>query len=115
MSYPEDLLDHANDLCHLDPDAVPRQSHLRRAASSAYYALVHLLTMEAPNSWNHESQRHPFARLFNHGLMTKCCDEVKNRLRERLGKKLDDPEREAYVKLQEVADAYGGSSLVQPR
>jgi uncharacterized protein (UPF0332 family) len=106
MGYPEDLLEHANDLCQLNPGAVPRQADLRRAVSAAYYALFHLLTMEAANNWTHESQRYRFARFFDHGPMSKRCDEVKKRLKERPGNKPNDPETGAYAKLQTVADAF---------
>ena len=46
MSLHSDLLDHAEQLAQLDPPR-PKQASLRRAVSSAYYALFHLLTSEA--------------------------------------------------------------------
>ena len=46
MAYADDLLDLAVRLANLEP-ANPRQACLRRAASTAYYALFHLLISEA--------------------------------------------------------------------
>lgn len=106
MGYPEELLEHANDLCRRNSGAAPRQADLRRAALAAYYALFHLLTMEAADNWTHESQRYWFARLFDHGFMSNYCGQVKDHLKKRLGDKTSDPERTAAAKLQTVADAF---------
>jgi hypothetical protein len=46
MSLPADLLAQARRLISQDPRR-PRQASLRRAISTAYYALVHLLISEA--------------------------------------------------------------------
>lgn len=46
MSLPDDLLEQAVHLADRDPRK-PRQASLRRAVSSAYYALFHLLVEEA--------------------------------------------------------------------
>ena len=46
MSLHADLLEQAEQLAQLDPRR-PKQANLRRAVSSAYYALFHLLTWEA--------------------------------------------------------------------
>jgi hypothetical protein len=46
MSLPADLLAQARRLVSLDPRR-PRQASLRRAISTAYYALFHLLISEA--------------------------------------------------------------------
>jgi hypothetical protein len=43
MSLHADLLEQAGNLARLDPTR-PKQVNLRRAVSSAYYALFHLLT-----------------------------------------------------------------------
>ncbi len=44
MSLHADLLDPAEQLAQLDPRR-PKQANLRRAVSSAYYALFHLLAL----------------------------------------------------------------------
>ena len=46
MSLHADLLDQAEQLAQLDPRR-PKQANLRRAISSAYYALFHLLAWES--------------------------------------------------------------------
>src|SRR5208337_2257920 len=46
MSLHAELLDQAEQLAQLDPRR-PKQANLRRAVSSAYYALFHLLAWEA--------------------------------------------------------------------
>jgi hypothetical protein len=106
MGYSEDLIEHANVLYQLNPGAIPRQADLRRAVSAGYYALFHLLTMDAANNWAHEGQRHRFARLFDHSPMNKCCEGLKSRLKERLGEKPSAEGKAAATKLQEVAEAF---------
>lgn len=46
MAYAEELLEFAQELANLHPDA-PHQPSLRRAVSTAYDALFHLLISEA--------------------------------------------------------------------
>ncbi len=46
MAYPDDLLEQAQHLAQREPKR-PKQASLRRAISSAYYALFHLLISEA--------------------------------------------------------------------
>ena len=46
MAYPEDLLEQANHLARREPKR-PKQASLRRAVSTAYYALFHLLIGQA--------------------------------------------------------------------
>lgn len=46
MPFPDDLLDQAKLLVHLDPNR-PKQANLRRAVSTAYYAVFHLLAADA--------------------------------------------------------------------
>lgn len=45
MPFPEDLLQQAYDLASKEPEN-PKQTSLRRAVSTAYYALFHLLIDE---------------------------------------------------------------------
>jgi hypothetical protein len=46
MSFPRDLLEQADHLANREPKR-PKQASLRRAISSAYYALFHLLLRDA--------------------------------------------------------------------
>jgi uncharacterized protein (UPF0332 family) len=75
MPFPEDLLQQANDLAFKEPTD-PKQASLRRAVSTAYYALFHLLIDEAVSKWTIERQRSVLARTFEHGRMKGICDDV---------------------------------------
>jgi uncharacterized protein (UPF0332 family) len=67
MAYHEDLLRLASDL--VDKDGAT-QADLRRAVSTAYYALFHLLVSETTLNWKRESSRNALGRMFDHGMMT---------------------------------------------
>jgi len=75
MPFPEDLLQQAYDLANKEPTD-PKQASLRRAVSTAYYALFHLLIDEAVSKWAVERQRSVLARTFEHGGMKGICDDV---------------------------------------
>lgn len=75
MPFPDDLLEQAYDLAHKEPTN-PKQASLRRAVSTAYYALFHLLIDEAVSKWAVERQRSILARTFEHGKMKGICDDV---------------------------------------
>jgi len=79
MAYHDDLLRHAVFLSELDLPEAPKQVDLRRAVSAAYYALFHLLTVEAAQNWRRERQRSRFARMFDHGRMKTCSSKVASR------------------------------------
>lgn len=71
MSLHADLLEQAGQLARLDPNR-PKQANLRRAVSSAYYALFHLLTGESAGLYVSEPE--PAARVcrtLNHAEMKK--------------------------------------------
>jgi len=73
MAYADDLLEVAHDLAHRE---AAKQAGLRRAVSTAYYALFHLLIEEAVSKWAIERQRSILARTFEHGKMKGICDDV---------------------------------------
>ena len=75
MSFPDDLLEQAYHLAHREPKH-PKQASLRRAVSTAYYSVFHLLIDEAVSKWAVERQRHILARTFEHGKMKATCDGV---------------------------------------
>jgi uncharacterized protein (UPF0332 family) len=79
MADSDELIDHAFVLAGLNLQSVPNQVDLRRAVSAAYYALFHLLTTQAAGNWKNESQRHRFARMFEHGRMKQCSTKVMTR------------------------------------
>lgn len=47
----------------------PRQASLRRAVSTACYALFHLLVSEATSNWSRVEFRSALGRIFEHGKM----------------------------------------------
>jgi len=73
----KDLLDQAVSLATLDARK-PKQANLRRAISSTYYALFHLLVDEAcriqiGTQHNQAPFRHVLGRAFLHGVMKDAC------------------------------------------
>jgi uncharacterized protein (UPF0332 family) len=79
MDYANDLLDLARHLVNLEP-ANPRQACLRRAVSTAYYALFHLLISEATLNWGRPELRPELGRVFGHGKMKSASVEKRSEL-----------------------------------
>jgi uncharacterized protein (UPF0332 family) len=78
MSLHVDLLKQSKQLAHLDPRR-PKQVNLRRAISSAYYALFHLLTSEASALYAAEFELAArINRTLNHGEMRKVSSMIAN-------------------------------------
>lgn len=78
MALADELLDQAYHLAHKDPD--PLEASLRRAISSAYYALFHLLIEDAIGNWNRPRyQQGRLARAFDHGRMKAVSKEIVDR------------------------------------
>jgi hypothetical protein len=75
MPFADDLLEQAHHLATREAGE-PKQASLRRAVSTAYYALFHLLIDEAVSQWSVERQRSILARTFDHGKMKGICDGV---------------------------------------
>jgi hypothetical protein len=79
MSLSSDLLELAEELARLDPTR-PRQAALRRAVSTAYYALFHLLIEEAMAhvaGGAHDGElRSYLARRPSHGGIKAVCKEL---------------------------------------
>jgi uncharacterized protein (UPF0332 family) len=73
----DDLLRQAERLAQLDPKR-PRQANVRRAVSSAYYALFHFLVDQACRAaigTQHEQApyRHVLGRAFSHATIAAAC------------------------------------------
>jgi hypothetical protein len=64
----DDLLEDARFLA-AKGDAENRKSCMRRAISTAYYAVFHLLVEDFVEHWEFEDQRARLARMFNHQKM----------------------------------------------
>ena len=77
MAFADDLLEQAYHLANMDIGR-PKQASLRRAVSTAYYALFHLLIDEAVGNWSVIRQRSILARMFDHGKMKKICEDHVN-------------------------------------
>jgi hypothetical protein len=77
MAFAEDLLDQAFLLLSKETKN-PKQASLRRAVSTAYYALFHLLIQEASANWNCQSVRDYLARAFEHKTMQKASAVAEN-------------------------------------
>jgi hypothetical protein len=78
MSLHDDLLELAEELARLDPRR-PRQVNLRRAVSSAYYALFHLLTAAASALYAGElGLAARINRTLKHGDMKKASQMIAN-------------------------------------
>jgi len=75
MAFHDDLLTLAGELVDKShPDST--QAELRRAVSTAYYALFHLLISEASLHWSRASSRNAFGRMFDHALMRKASQRL---------------------------------------
>jgi len=79
MSFADDLLQQAQHLANKER-RYPRQASLRRAVSTAYYALFHLLIDDAVSTWEVARQRGALARTFEHGKMKRVCEECSRNL-----------------------------------
>ncbi|MEP7362934.1 MAG: hypothetical protein ABI972_06730 [Acidobacteriota bacterium] len=72
MAFPDDLLKDAYHLAERG-GRNPKQSSLRRAVSTAYYALFHLLTGDFVANWGVKHQRARLGRMFEHRKMSQAA------------------------------------------
>ena len=75
MAYHDDLLRQALGLVHTAPAT---QASVRRAVSSAYYAVFHLLIAEATSNWSNVKLRAALGRAYDHGIMTAASNRLLN-------------------------------------
>ena len=78
MALSDDLLEQANHLANREPKR-PRQASLRRAVSTAYYSLFHLLVSSAISQWKSPQQRAQMARGFEHRAMKEASKKIPNK------------------------------------
>ena len=71
MPFAEALLRDAHHLADRG-GSKPRQSSLRRAVSTAYYALFHLLIADFVMNWKTKDQRARLGRMFEHKKMVNA-------------------------------------------
>ena len=74
--------------------------------SAAYYAVFHLLTMTAAESWAVGRERHRFARLFEHGRLRTASLALPGRLKERLGDNASPDDRKTADTLGAIAKEF---------
>jgi uncharacterized protein (UPF0332 family) len=77
VAYHDDLLEQALSLVHKEPRN-PRQASLRRAVSSAYYALFHLLISEAAANWSRVNLRAALGGAFDHTIMKAASNRIQD-------------------------------------
>ena len=75
MAFHDDLLQQSLQLVHNEPKK-PKQASLRRAVSTAYYALFHFLIGEAVANWKNQTVRSNLARAFDHGQMKSASNRM---------------------------------------
>jgi hypothetical protein len=105
MAFAEDLLEQAYHLARRERTK-PRQGSLRRAVSTAYYALFNLLIREATGNWKGNAQRARLARAFEHGKMRRASDGV-------VHLKFPGQDKQTVADLKKVAAAF--ASLQEAR
>jgi uncharacterized protein (UPF0332 family) len=98
MTFPKDLLEQANYLARRERRK-PKQASLRRAVSTAYYALFHLLIAEAVGNWKRTDQRTKLARTFEHGRMKQASIKT-------VKEEFSGQSAQTVMDLQKVADAF---------
>ncbi len=108
MPYADDLLEQAHHLANREKKR-PRQASLRRAVSTAYYALFHLRISEATLNWRRVDQRPVLARFFEHGRMKDASNKQRsecNRFIESHPPPTIGPQLKCMQQLLRVADTF---------
>lgn len=108
MPYADHLLEQARHLANRERKR-PRQASLRRAVSTAYYALFHLLVSEATLNWKRVEERALLARFFEHGKMRTASDRQRGECRRFLNSTpppAPGPELDCMRHLHWVADTF---------
>ncbi|MBY0502515.1 MAG: hypothetical protein K2X03_01305 [Bryobacteraceae bacterium] len=107
-TLPEQLLAQAEHQVQVWPAT---EASLRRAVSTAYYALFHLLIRSAVFAWAHAEQRAQLARMFDHRRMKEASVIILKQIKMKNSEPatLDEVVRmrlwivaEAFVELQEL-------------
>lgn len=106
MAFADDLLALAQDIADL-PSVERRQANIRRAISTAYYALFHLLISEATLNWARPKLRPILGRLFDHGPMNNASINKEAELNGYFkGNPPDSPQRAVAEQLLSVATTF---------
>lgn len=106
MAYAEDLLQLAQDIANLHPNEA-HQPSLRRALSTAYYALFHLLISEAIADCSDPQFQASLARIFDHGSIRKASGDKVSELNGFFDQRPPEgPERTVKFHLYNVAETF---------
>jgi hypothetical protein len=106
MAYAEDLLAFAQKIASLYPDE-PHQPSLRRALSTAFYSLFHLLISDAISNCSDWQFRAALARIFDHGPMRQASDKKASEMNTLLRQVAPDGHpRTVKLHLRNVAETF---------
>jgi len=106
MAFPDDLLELAQGLANLHPES-PHQASLRRAVSTACYALFHLLISEATANWARPELRAILGRCFDHGLMETASETKVSQINSAFKRNPPEgAEKTVAIYLRTVANAF---------
>jgi hypothetical protein len=102
---PEQLISQAEFLLR---EAAFNEANVRRAVSSAYYALFHLLIRDAVVNWKHADQHARMARAFDHKRMKDASTAILKEIGNIPGPATAgaDPEQASRFRLSTVAQAF---------
>jgi len=106
MDLIDDFFTHALKLAAPKEPSSTEQIDFRRAVSAAYYAVFHLLTMTAAESWAVGRERHRFARLFEHGRLRAASLALPSKLKERLGANASTDDQKTADTLSAIAKEF---------
>lgn len=104
-SLPEELIAQAESLLRDENEA-----NVRRAVSSAYYALFHLLIRDAVVNWKNADQHGRLARVFDHKRMKDASSAIVKEMERdpEMAKAGGDVERALRFRLARVAETFVG-------
>lgn len=108
MPLPHDLLEQAYHLARREPKR-PKQASLRRAISTSYYALFHLLISEATKNWKNVDQRAALGRFFGHGSMVSASNAQRGKCKVYINSNpppTDGPDLDCMYHLQTISLAF---------
>jgi len=81
------------------------EANVRRAVSSAYYALFHLLVRDAISNWKHPDHRSRLARTFDHKRMKDASNAILKEISS-VQNQDGDPQQDLRFRLSTVAQAF---------
>lgn len=106
MAYADDLLQFAQEMASLHPEEA-HQPSLRRAISTGYYALFHLLISDGVANCADPQFRATLARVFDHGPMKQASDRKISELNDFFNQEPSEgPERSLKYHLYTVAETF---------